>query len=168
VAGLLAPLDDEAEGQRSLRAQVLFTQNKLPRDLTERGLVDFFRRHQAKRLAETTEATLEERKWHTEMLVAFSRPPGDLEFHVLWYDVGADGRQPQRFVADMSTFVSNRNEKTFVQRAKLPRQRGFRPNKYYKAIITVQRAEVGSATIALMGEEPQRSGRVDFSDSEAR
>lgn len=145
-----------------LKAQVFLTQNKIPGGLTEKGLLGFVSSHKAGRLRESTEQKLEERKFMAEMVTKFSAPPGDLEFHVLFYDIHDGSRQ---FIEDMSTFIDDRKQKVFLQRVKLPRPR-FKPNRRMELVVTVKRAEVGSLKFITEGEEVRRSGTVDFGDSD--
>jgi len=156
-----------AEGQGRLRANVYLVQHRLPRGGSERALLGFSRRNNARRLRETTDRPIPERQWKAEMITAFNRPPGDLEFHVLFYDVEEGAR---RFVTDMSTFINDRSQKTFVQRLRLDRGQGrhdgFQPNRRMELVVTVRRQEVGRQRFELRGEELQRSGTVDFSDDE--
>lgn len=169
LAGLLAAAivpAPEASAQRGgrLRAQVFLTQQRVPGGLTERGLIGFGRRSNARILNETTEPQLNQRKWLANMILQFNQPPGDLEFHVLFYDV-EDG--PRRFVEDMSTFVNDRTQRTYVQPIRLPRPR-FRPNRRYEMVVTVRRAEVATKAFGLAGEEVRRSGFVGFTDEDTR
>ena len=160
LAFAAAPKPAEAGG---LRARVYLSQRKIPKKLGMRGLLGFVRKNGTKRLRETNEPKLNDRKFKAEMVTAFNRPPGDLEFHVLFYDVH-DG--PRRFVSDMSTFIDDRKEKVFVQRVKLPRPE-FKPNRRMELIVTVRRQEVGKLKFITDGEEIRRSGTVDFGDDEA-
>jgi hypothetical protein len=157
----------EADGQRRLRARVFLTQHRLPRGGSERALLGFARRHNARRLRETTDRPIPDRQWKAEMITNFNRPPGDLEFHVLFYDVEEGAR---RFVTDMSTFINDRSQKTFVQRLRLDRgdgrHDGFQPNRRMELVVTVRRQEVGRQRFELLGEELERSGTVSFSDDE--
>jgi hypothetical protein len=141
-----------------LKANVYLTQNKIPQKLTEKGLLGFVRSHKTGRLRETSEEKLAERKFMAEMVTQFNAPPGDLEFHVLFYDVHDGARQ---FVEDMSTFIDDRKQKVFLQRIKLPRPR-FKPNRRMELVVTVRRAEVGSLKFITDGEEVRHSGKVDF------
>ncbi len=158
-----------AEGQRGLRAQVYLTQHRIPRNLSEQGLVRFARGHRARILRETTDQPIPEREWRAELITSFNRPLGDLEYKVLWYDV-EDG--PRRFVRDMTNYVSDRDQRTFVTRVRLPRgqgrSEGFQPNRRFELVVTVRRAEVGRAQVTLAGQEIERSGSVTFSAEEAR
>lgn len=152
-----------AEAQR-LRAQVYVTQAAIPRGLSEKALIGFGRGHQARAMNETTEPALDDRHWLGNMVVAFNAPPGDLEYHALFYDV-TDGARD--FVDDMAIYLNGRDQRTYVQRLNLARPR-FRPNRRYELVITVRRAEVGSTRFETRGEEVRRSGQVDFSVDDTR
>lgn len=152
-----------AEAQR-LRAQVYVTQASIPRGLSEKALIGFGRGHQARTMSESSEAEIDQRKWLANMIVSFNAPPGDLEYHALFYDV-TDGAR--NFVDDMAIYLNGRDQRTYVQRLNLQRPR-FRPNRRYELVITVRRAEVGSTRFETRGEEPRRSGQVDFSVEDTR
>ena len=145
----------------ALKANVYLTQNKIPGGLNEAGLINFVKGHKAAKLRESSEPKLDERKFMAEMVTQFSAPPGDLEFHVLFYDVHDGSRQ---FVEDMSTFIDDRKQKVFLQRVKLPRPR-FKPNRRMELVVTVKRAEVGSLKFITEGEEKRHSGVVSFDDN---
>lgn len=152
-----------AEAQR-LRAQVFVTQAAIPRGLSEKALIGFGRGRQARTMSESSEAEIDQRKWLANMIVAFNAPPGDLEYHALFYDV-TDGAR--NFVDDMAIYLNGRDQRTYVQRLNLQRPR-FRPNRRYELVITVRRAEVGSTRFETRGEEPRRTGQVDFSVEDTR
>lgn len=144
-----------------LKAQVFLTQNKIPGGLSEKALLGFARSHNAKILQETT-GDIKDRKWKANLVVSFNGPVDDMEFSVLFYDVHDGSR---RFIEDMSTMVSNRKDKTFVQSITLPRP-NFKPNRNMELVVTVRRAEVGRLKFGVSGEEVRRSGVVSFSDDE--
>lgn len=164
VAGMvLLPFTNRADA-RALRAQVYMTQTPVPARLSERSLLAFARRASTKTLRESTEPLPQDRKWIGDLIFAFNGAPGDLEFHVLFYDV-EDGSR--RFLEDMSVMVNDRTQKTYVQRFRLPRPR-FKANRRYEAVVTVQRAEVGSYKFATVGETIRRDGNISFSDDDTR
>lgn len=145
----------------SVKAQVYLTQAKIPGGLSEKALLGFARGHNAKVLQETT-GDVKDRKWKANLVVSFNRPIDDMEFQVLFYDIH-DG--PRRFIEDMSTMVSNRKDKTFVQSVTLPRP-AFKPNRNMELVVTVRHEEVGRLKFGVVGEAPKRSGTVSFSDEE--
>jgi hypothetical protein len=170
IAGALLPGGSEApltisraEAQR-LRAQVYVTQAAIPRGLTEKALIGFARGHQARTMNESSEAAIADRHWLGNMVVSFNAPPGDLEYHALFYDV-TDGAR--NFVDDMAIYLNGRDQRTYVQRLNLARPR-FRPNRRYELVITVRHAEVGNTRFETRGEEPRHSGQVDFSVEDTR
>ncbi len=170
AAGVLAltvlwpQLSAEAQrGRGGLRCQVHLTQARVPGDLSERGLITFARRHRAARMRESDDANLNDRQWRANAIFAFNRPPGDLEFHALFYDI-TDG--PRTFIREMSVFVSDRSQRTVLHRINLPRPT-FRPNRRIEMVVTVNRQEVGSTRFIIDGEEIRHSGQVDFSDEQA-
>jgi hypothetical protein len=147
-----------------LKASVYIVQAKIPNKLTERGLIGFARSHNTKRLRETNEPKLDDRSWQANLVVAFNQPPGDLEFQVLFYDIH-DG--PRRLVEDLSTFVNDRSQKTYLQKFKLERPR-FKPNRNMELVVVVRRQEVARMKFGVLGQAVRRSGTVDFSDEEAK
>jgi hypothetical protein len=159
-AALFAPA---LEAQGRLRVDIFMTQARIPDGLTERGLIGFARGHRAARLQETSETDLNTRHWLSNTVFAFNRPPGDLEFHALFYDIH-DG--PRNFLNEMSIFVGDNRQRTVLHRMNLPRPR-FRPNRRYEMVVTVRREEVGTLRFETQGEEIHHSGQVDFTDSQA-
>jgi hypothetical protein len=148
----------------SLRASIYLTQTVIPNKLSEKGLLSFVRGHRSIRLAETPGGDVKKRVWRANMLVSFNAPPGDLEYEVLFYDIH-DG--PRRLVQEMSTFIMDKSQRTYLQKVTLERPR-FRPNRNMEVAVIVRRQEVGVAQFGVLGEEPRRSGTVNFTDDETR
>lgn len=158
-ATILVP-DGDTEAQGNLRAQAYITQQRIPRGLTEQGLIRFARGHQARRLSETTSQPIRERKWRGNLVVAFNRPIGDLQFQVLFYDL-TEGR---RFVAPaLDVFLNNREEKTFLQPLRLERPH-FQPNRRMELVVLVRRREITRRRFELVGATPRNTGNVTFDD----
>lgn len=145
-----------------LQAKPFLLTDRIPRGASEQQLLRFARKHHAKALQESKEPNQNDRKWRANLVVSFNRPVGDLEFQVLFYDV--EDRE-RRLIEDMSTMVSDRTQKTFVQKLKLPRSR-FKANRDMELVVTVRHQEVGRAKFRLVGERKQHSGTVDFADDE--
>ncbi len=159
-----APGAETAEAGGGLRANVYLVQRALPRRASERALLRFARAHHSSRLQETHEPDPEDRAWEANLVVHFSRPPGDLEFHVLFYDT-QDGAP--RFVDDMAVYLNARDQRTYVQRLRLPRPK-FKPERRMELVVTVGRKEVARRSFQLRGERRRNTGEVVFSEEEAR
>lgn len=164
MATLVAGLFSAPVEAGRLKASIFLTQSPIPRKLTEKGLISFIRGRKSYRLSETPGGDVKERVWRASMLVTFNAPPGDIEYEVLFYDIH-DG--PRRLVQEMSTFINDRSQKTYLQPFTLERPR-FKPNRNMEVAVIVRREEVGYAKFGVVGEETRRSGTVNFSDDEAR
>ena len=160
LLSLITALAPSAEAG-SLKANVFLVQAAVPRAGTEKALLSFARKNNARLLREATDEEVKKRKWNASLIVSFNQPVGDSEFTVLFYDVH-DG--PRRFVNDMATFVDDKKQKTFVQKVTMARPT-FKPNRNMELVVTVHRSEVGKHKFGLIGEEIRRSGTVDFNDS---
>ncbi len=154
-----------AEAAQGLRARIFLTQKGIPSKLGESGLLRFVRTHKAKRLYEIQDKPIPERQWRATMVAAFNRPVNDLEFEVLFYDT--QDRKPKFVAPGMTVFVSDRSQRTIVQKMRLKRPQ-FRPNRRMELVVTVRRKEVGRLAFQMLGSEIQRSGQVDFSEEEVQ
>jgi hypothetical protein len=164
ILAVFLSMPAKASAAAPLRAKVLITQTAIPQNLNERKLIAFAKSHNAKRLQETKDVPVKQRRWFAEMVVAFNSSPADLEYHALFFDVTGGGR---RFVDDMAIMVSDKAQRTFLQKLKLKRPQ-FEPGRVYEIVVTVRRNEVGKTQFETTGDFEQRSGRVDFDDKETR
>lgn len=163
-AATVIAVPETSFAQRAARAQIFLTQTAIPANLSERALLGFARSHSARRLTETDGVPFRDRTWNGSLVINFASAPGDLEFHVLFYDISGGAR---RFIDDMTTYLNDRNQRTYVQRLRLPRSR-FRANRRYELVVTLRREEVGKTEVELAGAVEDRSGVVDFSSEPTR
>jgi hypothetical protein len=164
LAALIACLFATPAEAVRLKASIYLTQAEIPKKLTEKGLISYVRGRKTIRLQETPGGDVKDRKWKANMLVTFNTSPGDLEYQVLFYDVDEGAR---RLVQEMSTFLNDRSQKTYLQKIVLERPR-FKPNRNMEVVVTVRRAEVGYLKFGVLGQEPKRSGKVEFTDEETK
>jgi hypothetical protein len=149
---------------QSLRASVMLMQGISRADI--RGnLLSFAKKHQTKRLTESSEPELSKRTWSGYMVISFTRPPQDAELTFLYYDIHQGTR---KFVESRSSFLSgSRSEKVFLQPFRLDRPT-FRPNRRMELVITMHQQEVANLKFEVLGQEPKRSGVVDFTEDETK
>lgn len=142
-----------------LRCQIYLVPGRIPRDLNESGLLRYARRHASRRIPESSEDDLMDRKFRAEAVFRFNRPVGDLEFQVLFYDI----EQGERYIQPMAVMLNSRDERTIVHRLRLPRRRRqFRPNRRHRMVVNVRRQEACRLEFTTEGEEIRHSGQVDF------
>lgn len=161
MSAVLGAAPQTAEAR--LRAKIYLVQHKIPGGLSERGLLRFARGHHRRGLMETNEQRPRDRSWKANLVVSFSKPPGDLEFHVKFYDVH-DG--PRQFIEDMAVYVGDRDQETFVSKIHLERP-DFQPQRRMELVLTVSRREVARRKFELRGEKKRHTGEVSFSGESA-
>lgn len=166
AAVVIAARGEPASAQRRGRqtTQIYMVQKRVPAKLSEEQLIRWARSASTKRLVETQDGEIRSRKWNFQIITSFRQPPNDMEFHMLFYDVH-DG--PPRFIREMSMFVNDRTQRTYVQQMRLDRP-SFRPNRNYEMVVTVRRTEMARLRFALLGQEEARSGEVSFTDEDTR
>lgn len=142
------------------RAQMYLSQAPIPARLSEQGLRGFMRGHAARQINEESD----HQTWKFKVGTFFNSSPGDLECHLLFYDVEHGSRL---FVTEMAVFLSNREETAFLQNVTLNRPQ-FKPQNRYIVVLTVRRNEMASANFELVGRPIYRSGQVEFSDEETQ
>ncbi len=142
------------------RTAIYLSQAPIPARLSEQGLRGFLRGHQARAINEESD----HRTWKFKVGSFFGSPPGDLEAHLLFYDVERGSRI---FVTEMTVFLSSRDETAFLQNVTLTRPM-FKPRNRYIVVLTVRHVEMASANFELVGLQAERSGRVEFSDQDTQ
>ena len=140
--------------------EIYFTQASIPARLSEQGLKGFMRGHHTRNIQEEPD----HKNWKFNLGVFLSRPAGDLEAHLLFYDVE---RGREEFVSEMTVFLSDRDENTFLQPVRLERPM-FKPMNRYMAALQIKRQRLAKKDFQLVGQRDERTGQVSFSDAETQ
>ncbi len=138
--------------------EIYFTQAKIPGRISEQGLKGFMRGHHSRAIQEEPD----HKKWKFQLGVFLRREAGDLEAHLLFYDVE---RGREEFVSEMTVFLSDRTENTFLQPVTLERPM-FKPMNRYMAALQIRRQRLARKDFELIGQRDERTGVVAFSDTE--
>jgi hypothetical protein len=103
--------------------------------------------------------------WEIEYMAFFRRVVGDREVSVRFYD---SMESADRYIAAYTLYLGDPQQRIVGGRAELAPPE-FRPNRYY-SIVVVSRGQTLARhdRFALVGDEPERSGEVVFTDEEAR
>ena len=102
-------------------------------------------------------------KWRVEVMAFFARPLDDLECQVRFYDVTGGVRQ----LLSSGQVYMHRGDRMFGSSWKLGAPE-FEPNK--KILMTLENRGhiLASGTLIIRGEGPRYSGKVEFTDEEAK
>ena len=161
---LVPALADARKPEDVFAGKIMIMRSRLPEHF--RSAEDFI--SQVKRSSLTTlwadKLGENKGKWKFEYIAFFSQPLDDLEVSLRFYDVTGGAR---RFLAESQTFVSHRGDRMFGSNMTIGAPE-FDPNK--KLLITMEnRGRVlAQANLIIRGEGPHYSGRVEFTDEEAR
>ncbi|NLY93216.1 MAG: hypothetical protein GXY23_04225 [Myxococcales bacterium] len=150
-----------AEGQGANRAQIYVVQGRVPSTFSGKdGLIRFGRQNHRNVLQEVTDVPVKERSWIARLIVQFTRPLGDWEFGVYFFQVNGNTRE---FINSTSVHVNDRNERNFIQKLELKRPE-FKPNTKIDLVLRVRGHEAGTRRVTLSGEEirVRHTGTVDF------
>lgn len=105
------------------------------------------------------------KEWRFEFMAFFARPLNDIEVTVKFYDV----TEGKKFVAGDTYYLEKRGQRAFPSNMVLTKPR-FDVNRKYLMVVEGVRAKVtlASANFWLRGERERYSGKVTFTDDEAR
>jgi hypothetical protein len=119
----------------------------------------FVRQHRTNRIV-----AREDGNWSLEYMAFFRNPVGDREVQVLFYDV----HEAERYISSYSLYLQDPRDRVVGGSARLDRP-DFRPNRYYRVIVTSRQRTIAELErFALIGDEPERTGRVDFTVEDTR
>lgn len=157
VAGVPAALAEVAN--RYAGQVIIFDARPPSRWRTDSVFHRFVRAHRTNRIAAGDDGN-----WRIEYMAFFRRPVGDREVQVLFYDV----HDAERYISSYSLYLADPSQRIVGGNARLERP-DFRPNRYYRIVVTSRRRTIATLDrFALVGDEPERSGRVDFTLEETR
>ena len=164
LVGLAYPPCAEARNRvaRMYRGKVVLLKKRPPPKFSSDG--SFVRFLKANRRKDIWPADKKETRWKVEFFAFFKRKHTDVEVKIKFFDV----TEGKRFIAGDSIFLAQRGQPILSSNIVLEKPR-FRVNRKYAMYITdAHNNMLASATFWLRGKREVYSGRVNFSDDEAR
>jgi hypothetical protein len=109
-----------------------------------------------------------EKSWKVEYAAFFAAPLNDVQAEAKFYDVTDPGRPP-RFILSDSQYTSKRGERYLFNSIILEKSDdGFKPNRRYLMRLESKKKIIAKTTFVLRGKGPQYSGKVTFTDDDAK
>ena len=148
---------------RGLRGRIVITKRKPPFRFRGRGhMMRFLRKYRVKHL---WPRKTNKKQWKFEFMAFFKRATRDVQVKVKFFDITS---APKRFLAGDSIYLSSRKQKILSSNMVLEKPR-FQVNRKIQMYITNSRNVVLAKTrFWLRGKGERYSGRVTFSDKEAK
>lgn len=159
-----APVDAKGPGRvhRAFRGQIVLLKKRAPMRFRSDGAFASFLR--GNRLKHIWPKDKKETQWNLEFFAFFKRASNDVEVKVSFYDI-TEGR---KLIDSDSIYLAQRGEMILASNIVLQKPR-FRINRKYAMYVTTAHGQMLAATMFwLRGKAEVYSGRVTFSDDEAR
>ena len=151
--------------ERVFRGQVIITNRQAPARFRSQGaFVHWLRKNRIKSVWALKNKQRVAKKWIFEFMAFFKHKLNDIEVKVRFYDV-TEGR---KFIAADNFFTPRRGEKILASRMVLEVPRFAVNRKYQMQVVGPRNMLLSSTNFWLRGKKQTYSGRVTFSDEEAR
>ena len=112
----------------------------------------------------TEEKGPEQGTWNLEYAAFFAQPLNDSEIQVKFYDITGGEK---RYVAGDPQYTRDRNSRVFVSSIQLDKP-AFDVRKHYLMTLESRSHVIASTQFWLLGKGANYSGKVEFSDAEAK
>ena len=166
-ACLLTPDIAAAKGsrvERKFRGKIVILKKRPPMSFKSQGQwIGFLQRHKTT-MVWPDKKVKGEKQWKFEFMAFFRRKLNDVEVNVKFYDI----TDSKRFIAADSYFL-NRGQTIFASSMVLEKPQ-FAPNRHYVMYILGAKKNTVLASVKfwLRGQGETYSGKVEFSDDEAK
>ncbi len=152
--------------ERKFRGKILILKKRPPTRFKSQGAwIGWLNRHR-KTMVWPDKKVKGQKQWKFEFMAFFRRKLNDVEVNVKFYDI----TNAKRFIA-ADSFYLNRGQTIFASNMVLERtEETFQPNRRYVMYIVGAKSKktLAQAKFWLRGKGAVYSGKVEFSDEEAR
>lgn len=171
LGGLLVPgaakvaVVEAAKPEDVFKRQIIITKERLPSHFkSAAAFIAAVRKAKTDKIWPTEEKGNDHAVWNLEYIAFFAEPLNDSEVTVKFYDVTGG---TQRYVAGDEQYTRERGTRTFASNIVLSKPE-FETNRRYLMTIDSGRRTIATTTFWLRGKGPNYSGKVEFTDDEAR
>ena len=154
-----------AKPEDVFKGKIIITKDRLPtRFSSENAFVAAIRKNQIDKVWPKEEKGNDHAVWVLEYIAFFARPLGDNELSLKFWEVTGGS---QRFVAGDEQYTREKDSRIFAANITLAKPE-FEQNKRYMMTLESKRRVIASTFFWLRGKGPNYSGKVEFSDEEAK
>jgi hypothetical protein len=153
-----------AKPEDVFKGKIIITKNRLPMHFSSQGaFVSALQHGKIDKIWPVEEHGDDKGTWHLEYLAFFARPLDDSEIQVKFYDI----TQGKKFVAGDPQYTRERGSRIFGSSIQLAKPE-FDVRKHYMMNIESRGRTIATTQFWLLGKGANYSGKVEFSDDEAR
>jgi len=156
---------EAAKPEDVFKGRVVITDKRLPSRFSSQGaFIHAVRRASIDKVWPIEEKGNDVAVWKLEYIAFFARPLNDNEITVKFWLLGEGS---PRFVAGDEQYTRERGTRIFSASITVAKPE-FETNKHYRMTIESGRRVIAETTFWLRGKGPKYSGKVEFSDEEAK
>ena len=153
-----------AKPEDVFKGKIIITKNRLPMKFSSQGaFVSALQKGRIDKIWPSEEKG-DTGKWNIEYIAFFAQPLDDSEIQVKFYDITAGEK---KFVAGDPQMTRERGSRIFGASIELAKPE-FDVRKHYMMTIESRGRTLATTTFWLLGKGETHSGKVEFSDSEAK
>jgi hypothetical protein len=154
-----------AKPEDVFKGKIIITKNRLPMKFSSQGaFVAALQRSKTDKIWPTEESGADHGVWNVEYVAFFAQPLNDSEIQVKFYDITAGEK---KFVAGDPQYTRERGSRIFGSSIQLAKPE-FDVRKHYMMTVESRGHVLATTSFWLLGKGANYSGKVEFSDSEAR
>jgi hypothetical protein len=154
-----------AKPEDVFKGRIIITENRLPTRFSSEGaFVQAIHRSSIEKVWPMEEKGNDVAVWKFEYIAFFARPLNDNEITVKFWEIGMGS---QKFVAGDEQYTRERGSRIFSASITVAKPE-FETNKQYLMTIESGTRVLAQTKFWLRGKGPKYTGKVEFSDEEAK
>jgi hypothetical protein len=162
---LISSAAQAAKPEDVFKGRIVITENRLPSRFASQGaFIQAVQRASIDKVWPQEEKGNDHAVWKFEYIAFFARPLNDNEITVKFWELGVGS---PRFVAGDEQYTRERGSRIFSAAITVGKPE-FDVNKQYRMTIESGGRVIAETKFWLRGKGPKYSGKVEFSDEEAR
>jgi hypothetical protein len=154
-----------AKPEDVFKGKIIITKNRLPLKFSSPGgFVAALQKNKTDKLWPSEESGADHGIWNVEYIAFFAQPLNDSEIQVKFYDITNGDK---KYVAGDPQYTRERGSRIFGSSIQLAKPE-FDVRKHYMMTLESHGRVVATTSFWLLGKGANYSGKVEFSDTEAR
>ena len=147
------------------KGRIIITKKRLPLRFSSAGaFVQAINSAKTDKLWPTEEDGADKGSWNVEYIAFFAQPLNDSEIQVKFYDITGGEK---RYVAGDPQYTREKGSRVFGSSIQLAKP-DFDVRKHYLMTVESRQRVIAQTQFWLLGKGANYSGKVEFSDSEAK
>jgi len=154
-----------AKPEDVFKGKIIITKNRLPMKFSSPGaFVSALQRAKTDKIWPTEEKGDEHGIWNLEYIAFFAQPLNDSEIQVKFFDITNGDK---KYVASDPQYTREKGSRIFGASIQLAKPE-FDVRKRYQMTVESGRRVIATTTFWLLGKGANYSGKVEFSEAEAK